>query len=68
MVSYAVSLGKTRSLIFYIPTGPLLSSSFHLTGIEEEKYRAVAGDGVFRFSLGLEDSADIIADLAQALA
>ena len=28
--SYAVSLGKTRSLIYYIPTEDLLRSSFRL--------------------------------------
>jgi cystathionine gamma-synthase/methionine-gamma-lyase len=67
LVSYAVSLGKTRSLIFYIPSDDILQSSFRLDGIEAEKYRAMAGDGVFRLSVGLEDADDLIADLSQAL-
>jgi cystathionine gamma-synthase/methionine-gamma-lyase len=68
LVAYAVSLGKTRSLIFHIPTADLLRSSFHLEGGDAENYRAWAGDGVFRLSVGIEDAGDIIADLEQALA
>ena len=68
LVAYAVSLGKTRSLIFHIPTEDLLRTSFHLTGADADSYRAWAGEGVFRLSVGLEDAADIIADLDQALA
>ncbi|WP_230532865.1 trans-sulfuration enzyme family protein [Microvirga roseola] len=67
VVSYAVSLGKTKSLLFYIPTDDILRSSFHLEGEEACSYRDWAGDGVFRFSVGLEDQDDIIADLDQAL-
>lgn len=68
LVAYAVSLGKTRSLIFHIPTADLLRSSFQLEGRDAENYRAWAGDGVFRLSVGIEDVSDIIADLEQALA
>jgi cystathionine gamma-synthase/methionine-gamma-lyase len=67
LVAYAVSLGKTRSLIFYIPTEDLLRTSFHLEGAEAEKYRALSGEGLFRLSVGLEDASDIIADLDAAL-
>jgi cystathionine gamma-synthase/methionine-gamma-lyase len=67
VVSYAVSLGKTKSLLFYIPTEDILRSSFHLEGEEARSYRDWVGDGVFRFSVGLEDPNDIIADLEQAL-
>jgi cystathionine gamma-synthase len=67
VVSYAVSLGKTKSLLFYIPTEDILRSSFHLEGEEARSYRDWAADGVFRFSIGLEDPEDIIADLVQAL-
>jgi cystathionine gamma-synthase len=67
VVSYAVSLGKTKSLLFYIPTEDILRSSFHLEGEEARSYRDWAADGVFRFSIGLEDPDDIIADLEQAL-
>ena len=68
VVSYAVSLGKTKSLLFYIPTEDILRSSFHLEGEGARSYRDWAADGVFRFSVGLEDPQDIIADLEQALA
>src|SRR5215217_7746752 len=54
VVSYAVSLGKTKSLLFYIPTEDILRSSFHLEGQEAQTYRDWAVDGVFRFSVGLE--------------
>jgi cystathionine gamma-synthase/methionine-gamma-lyase len=67
VVSYAVSLGKTKSLLVYIPTDDILRSSFRLEGKEAQTYRDCAADGVFRFSVGLEDPDDIIADLAQAM-
>jgi len=67
VVSYAVSLGKTKSLLVYIPTDDILRSSFHLEGEAARSYRDWAADGVFRFSVGLEDPEDIIADLEQAL-
>lgn len=67
VVSYAVSLGKTKSLIFYIPTADILRSSFHLNGEAEAAYRKWAGDGVFRLSVGLEDVGDIIADFEEVL-
>ena len=66
-VAYAVSLGKTRSLLFYIPTDDLIASSFRLEGEDAAAYRDIAGDGVFRLSVGIENADDIIADLAQAL-
>lgn len=67
LISYAVSLGKTKSLIFYIPTDDILSSSFSLNAEESAKYRSVAGEGLFRFSVGIESADDLIADLEQAL-
>lgn len=66
--SYAVSLGKTRSLIFYIPTEDILRSSFHLQGAQAASYREWAGDGLFRVSVGIEDAEDLIGDLERALA
>lgn len=68
IVHYAVSLGHNRSLVCFLPTDDLLRSSFHLTPEQEKSYRAFAGSGVFRFSVGLEDPADLIADLDNALA
>jgi len=66
-ISYAVSLGKTKSLIFYIPTDDLLRSSFQMSATGAAKYRATAGEGVFRFSAGLEYAQDLIEDLGRAL-
>jgi methionine-gamma-lyase len=68
IIHYAVSLGHHRTLICYLPTADLLRSSFHLTPQQEASYRAYAGDGVFRLSVGLEDPADLIADIDRALA
>lgn len=67
VISYAVSLGKTLSLLYYIPTDDILRSSFRLEGEAEADYRAAAGEGVFRFSVGLEDADDLIEDLARVL-
>lgn len=67
VVHYAVSLGHHRSLMFWMETEGLMNTSFRLTGKAKESYRAFAGDGIFRMSVGLEDPEDIIADLAQVL-
>jgi cystathionine gamma-synthase/methionine-gamma-lyase len=68
LVSYAVSLGKTKSLCFHIPTDDILRSSFQLTGTAEQSFRDWAGEGLFRVSVGLENAAELIADFEQALA
>jgi cystathionine gamma-synthase len=65
--SYAVSLGKTKSLCFFIPTDDILKSSFRLDPAQEAVYRDWAGEGVFRVSVGLEDPEDLIGDMEQAL-
>ena len=67
VIHYAVSLGHHRSLVVWLPTEDLLASSFPLTGHAAEEYRAWAGDGIFRFSIGLEDPQDLLADLDQVL-
>ena len=67
LVSYAVSLGDVRSLVFYIGTDAIMDSTFRLEGEELAAYRAYAGDGIFRLSVGLEDPADLRRDLTQAL-
>lgn len=64
---YAVSLGHHKSLIFYIPTDALQESSFKLDPPNLEAYRAYAGDGIFRTSVGLEDAEDLCRDLEQCL-
>jgi len=67
VIHYAVSLGHHRSLIFWMETEALLTTSFQLQGAQAEDYRAYSGDGIFRLSVGLEDAEDLIADLAQVL-
>lgn len=68
VISYAVSLGKHRSLLYYIPTEDILRTSFDLDAERAERYRAWAGEGVFRLSVGLEDPKDLVEDLTKALA
>ena len=57
IVTFAVSLGHDESLIFPQPS---YDERIHLY---PEKFRK----GFIRFSVGLEDADDIIADLDQAL-
>lgn len=67
VIHYAVSLGHHRSLIYWIPTDMLMASTFRLDPDAERRYRFFAGDGVFCFSVGIEDASDIIADLKAVL-
>lgn len=68
IIHYAVSLGHHRSLLFYLPSKDLLATSFRFsTETQKESWREYAGEGIFRFSVGLEDPEDLIADLKQAL-
>lgn len=64
---YAVSLGHHRSLIFWMPTSGMMETSFKLEGAQLDSYRNYAGDGIFRVSVGLEDSVDLIRDLDNVL-
>jgi methionine-gamma-lyase len=68
VIHYAVSLGHHRSLLFYLATEDMLRTSFTLDGEAEASYRRFAGDGIFRFSVGLEDPGDLCTDLERALA
>ena len=65
---YAVSLGHSKSLIFYLPTEDLAAKTFQLTGAARQRYDAYAGEGIFRVSIGLESADDLCADLQEALA
>ena len=67
IIHYAVSLGHHRSLIYLLRTEDLADTSYGLEGVALEQYRAIAGDGLFRFSVGLEDPEDICADLERVL-
>ncbi len=62
IVAHAPSLGGVETLV----SEPRLSSHAGLT--PEQRTRAGIPDGFLRFSIGLEDADDIIADFAQALA
>lgn len=67
VIHYAVSLGHHRSLIYLMQTDDLVDTSYALSGEERDKYVDVAGEGLFRFSVGIEDPADLIADLERVL-
>ncbi|NKB64198.1 MAG: aminotransferase class V-fold PLP-dependent enzyme [Gammaproteobacteria bacterium] len=64
---YAVSLGHHRSLIYLMETKDLVTSSYELTGFDLDRYRRIAGSGLFRVSIGLENHEDLIKDLDQIL-
>lgn len=68
IIHYAVSLGHHRSLLFYLNSADLLKTTFRFdTPNQLKSWKSFAGDGIFRFSAGLEDAEDLIADLDEAL-
>jgi methionine-gamma-lyase len=67
LITHAVSLGHDQSLIFYLPTAFFFQDMVELSEEKKMKYWSLMGDGVFRFSVGIENPADIIEDLARAL-
>jgi O-acetylhomoserine (thiol)-lyase len=62
LFSHVANIGDTRSLIIHP------ASTTHRQLSDEDRARAGAGNDVIRLSIGIEDVADIIADLEQALA
>jgi len=62
MFSHLANIGDTRSLVIHP------ASTTHRQLTDEQRKLAGAGADVVRLSIGIEDKADIIADLAQALA
>ena len=62
LFSHLANIGDTRSLIIHP------ASTTHRQLTDEQRVRAGAGPEVVRFSVGLENVEDIIADLDQALA
>ncbi len=62
LFSHLANIGDVRSLVIH----PASTTHSQLT--KEQRASAGAGDDVVRLSIGLEDEADIIADLDQALA
>ncbi|RTL63226.1 MAG: O-acetylhomoserine aminocarboxypropyltransferase [Hyphomicrobiales bacterium] len=62
LLSHLANIGDTRSLIIHP------ASTTHRQLTDAQRTAAGAGEDVVRLSIGLEDAADIIADLDQALA
>ena len=62
LFSHLANIGDTRSLIIHPAT------TTHRQLSDAQKVQAGAGPDVVRLSIGLEDAADIIADLEQGLA
>ena len=67
IITHAVSLGHDQSLILYIPTMFFFDDMVQFDERQKEKYTKIMGEGIFRFSVGIEDAEDIIRDLDQAL-
>lgn len=67
VIHYAVSLGHHRSLICWIGTDDIQKSTFRHDAETLQRYRAYAGEGVFRLSVGIEGGDDLCADLARVL-
>jgi O-acetylhomoserine (thiol)-lyase len=61
LFSHLANIGDTRSLIIHP------ASTTHRQLSDEDRAKAGAGNDVVRLSIGIEDMADIIADLEQAL-
>ncbi|MEM9226168.1 MAG: O-acetylhomoserine aminocarboxypropyltransferase, partial [Pseudomonadota bacterium] len=62
LLSHLANIGDTRSLIIHP------SSTTHSQLTDEQKMQAGAAPDTVRLSVGIEDVADIVADLEQALA
>ncbi len=62
LLSHLANIGDTRSLVIHP------ASTTHRQLTDEQRTAAGAGGDVVRLSIGLEDAADIIADIDRALA
>jgi O-acetylhomoserine (thiol)-lyase len=62
MFSHLANIGDTRSLVIHP------ASTTHRQLTDEQRKAAGAGPDVVRLSVGIEDKADIVADIEQALA
>ena len=67
VIHYAVSLGHHRTLVYWIGTEQIIESSYRLEGKQLDAFRAFAGEGVMRLSVGLEDAGDLCRDLDRVL-
>ncbi len=64
---HAFSIGHQRSLAVYLNTNELMNTSYCFTADQERDYREMAGNGVFRLSIGLEHTNDLLTDLEKVL-
>jgi len=67
LIKHAVSLGHDQSLIVYVPTMFFFDDMVVFNDEQKKKYTDIMGEGIYRFSVGIEDPEDIIQDLAQAM-
>ncbi len=67
VIHYAVSLGSYRSLIYWLPTDEMLATAYLLDEELSQRYRSMAGEGIFRLAVGLEDPRDLCEELDQVL-
>jgi cystathionine gamma-synthase/methionine-gamma-lyase len=67
IITHAVSLGHDQSLILYIPTAFFFDDMVVFDERQKERYSTLMGDGIFRFSVGIEHCDDLIGDLGRAL-
>ncbi|WP_342609858.1 PLP-dependent aspartate aminotransferase family protein [Vibrio tritonius] len=64
---YAFSIGHQRSLAVAMKTDELDQSTYHFTEEKRAAFRAFAGDGVIRLSIGLEATEDLQQELEHLL-
>jgi len=67
LFSYATSLGHAHSLLFYYPTDMYIDAMLFYSAEQKNRIREWTGEGLVRASIGLENAADLIRDLDQAL-
>ena len=67
LVTYATSLGLTRTVVLYCDTADLQRTTYRFDEAHLARYQEWASDGVFRLSPGLEDPADLTAELDEVL-
>jgi hypothetical protein len=58
---------RVGAAVANLDTAEMMRGTYRLTPEQEADYRAYAGDGGFRLSIGLDSPEDLIADLDQAL-
>jgi cystathionine beta-lyase/cystathionine gamma-synthase len=67
LIKHAVSLGHDQSLIVYVPTMFFFDDMVVFNDEQKKKYTDIMGEGIYRFSVGIEDPEDIIQNLSQAI-